>query len=296
MKQRLPFIVIAVVLMGLAVILVNSYLKDQQRQMTRALKAQYEKEYGPYKALLEQTQEVVVAKRDIKAGTALTDEDMDTKIIPSSYVQPYAVKAKREAVGMEAAARIVGGEQLMTTKLRKPGTAPTVGSMAGRTPVGRRAVTFRLEDLGILEPFVQAGDFVDLFWTTALPTPGGGGSPVTVTLLQHLQVLHISTAPSVGEDGKPAAAAPRTITLALTPEEGELLLLAKAQGGKDSHIQLSIRPPTDTERLTVLPATGETLLGTIFPNLAEGGKAPAGRRIEVFRGQEKSVVEIPQHP
>ena len=78
-----------------------------------------------------------------------------------------------------------------------------------------------------------------------------------------------------------------TVTLALTPKETTLLLLAREQG----RIQLSLRPKGEAgPSHPIPPADIAALLKHVGIELQPPAKP--GRRVEVYKGLERNVVAL----
>jgi len=277
MRSRLPLILIAVALGGLVTFLVYQQMESYKANLARQ-----------YRTLLQGLEPVavIVAAQDIpKAGVVLTEELIGQLELPAKAVQPYVAQDPLEVLGKETAVPLAKGQQILRNQLARPGTGG--GALATKIPQEKRAVTIEIDQLTGVSGFIRPDDFVDILWTFTPPAPESARQPVTVTLFQHVQVLAMGSQLVSGGEGAVEA---RTITLALTPHETELLLFARQQGP----MQLSLRPRGDTAQLPLPPATLEVLLQAILPNLqAQTGGA---KTVEVIRGQKRELVSIGAPP
>lgn len=170
--------------------------------------------------------------------------------------------------------------------------------------------------MGMIKP----GDYVDVIATIPVPvqTPDGKQTiqAAVVPLFQNILVLAIDQQLSAVESEtkpryatqQPAPAptqpgAPSTfITLALTPQEANLMSFVQEQG----KIRLSLRSPADSRIEPVQVANWENLLSFLVPQatkdkmekeknkegqLQEQVK-PKPREIEIYRGLKKDLIAV----
>ena len=90
-------------------------------------------------------------------------------------------------------------------------------------PAGMRAVSVGVDDVVAVAGFVTPGTAVDVLVTGTVAGLGRG----TRTLLEHTRVLAVGQQLQT-ESGKPQSAP--VVTLLVTPEDGEKLTLAAADG------------------------------------------------------------------
>lgn len=221
-------VLVPVLLAGFAGLLVAGYLNKVEKK---------------YKTGAEEAT-VLVAKVYIDKGTMIS-ADMVTEIkIPAQYVQPKALASKADLVNKEgnlaymSIVPIVENEQLVTTKLAPLGFETGVSAVI---PTDMRSVVVAgdaTEVVGIIRPGSRVDVLVSLDYEQ-----GGKRIQESVTLLQNVQVLAVgrrivgSIDPKSGKGGVGAVTAEEEIgagrvpvSLAVTPQEAELLALAKNKG------------------------------------------------------------------
>ena len=132
--------------------------------------------------------DVVVAARDLPAGTVLTPGDLRAVGFAPGSVPAGASDDAVDAVGRTLAAPVRAGEPV--TDVRVVGPALTDGYP------GLTAVPVRLPDAGMVE-LLRVGDRVDL----VAADPQGGGASVVATDVPVLAVP--ATGPDVGASGLP---------------------------------------------------------------------------------------------
>ncbi|MCM8799617.1 MAG: Flp pilus assembly protein CpaB [Candidatus Omnitrophica bacterium] len=299
MPRRVALI-LGIVLGLIATFLVKVYL-DQQ---TTLIKEQAKKE------LLKKQQmqaEVVVAKEDIPKGTTLQESMLEIKIVPRDYLQPRSVSSVERILGMVTAVPISKGEQITTTKLLSPQqvSATTGGSLAMATPIGKRAVTIPVDNISSLAGMIRPGDYVDVIGMVPVPTMTPDGKQVTqgviVPLFQNVLVLAVGrqlSAVTPSEDryekDKKTAEPSSLVTLALSPQEANLIAFVQEQG----KIRLILRSPADSKIEPIIPASWDTLFQYIMPQIPQGQvsetQAPAGvekpKEVEVYRGLKRETM------
>lgn len=271
--QRKWAVIVAAVLGLLAVFLTNYYF--QQREV----------------GLRAKETRVLVAAKDISQGTTIDYDMLAFKVVPVNFVQPRALTSRESAVGKAALATIMAGEQILNTKLAAPGTGLT---LAVKTPPGKRAFTIGLETTSAVGGMIRPGDHVDVLAIFTNPA-------VTLTLFQDLLVLAVGQEMVAEETAKkrrgektPSPTARGTITLALTPQEVQVITVAMQHG----KIRLTLRPrmekggtlpPVDLSNLP--PAIDlNTLLQFYIRRAPQKEAAPT---VEVIRGLKKEVTPVP---
>jgi pilus assembly protein CpaB len=228
---------------------------------------------------------VVFALRPITERTQITDGMIEIKQIPVDAKHALAIGDKGAVVGQISRVRIEAGEQILSAKLTDQ--AREVGFSAV-VPEGKRAVAIGVTEVISSGGHVSPGDYVDVigvFQVSAAvdkdgkPLPGAAGLPSAgkndnsdgkasffsaMTILQHVQVLAV--AQKSDQNIQPNAksnqgdAAARSITLSVTPEQAQKLVLAEEIG----KLRISLRPfsePEDQRRINPATNTVGDLLG-----------------------------------
>lgn len=293
MHKRLPLI-LGVVLAVIAIILVKFYL-DRETQIIR------EQTREELVKLQETQTTVLVANRDIPKGATIEAGMLKTRTIPREYAQPQAVTSPERIIGMMTIAPIAKDEQITLNKLSSiQEVQPSTLAMA--TPVGKRAVSIPVDNITSLMGMIRPGDYVDVVAMVPVPVQTAEGQMTTrvsvVTLFQNVLVLAAgqetrrqpeAEASRYGE--KKSAEIASLITLALTPQEANLIAFVQEQG----KIRLILRSPADAQIKPTTPASWETLFRHVMPELLpekpEEKETPGGY-IEIYRGLERETVPI----
>lgn len=195
---------------------------------------------------------VAVARQRIPAKTQITAQMLELKEFPAKYINERAAVDSKEVIGKIAKSDILTGEQVLRDKLAKD--KETSDGLSFLLQPGKRAVTIAVNEVSGLAGLVKPGDRVDVLGTFDLQgAVGQEKSSLTTLLIQNVDVLSTdqSTNPGAGSspDGKKAAPA-RTITLSVTPEQAQPLVLCSEKGS----IRLMLRPAADQE-IIALPST-----------------------------------------
>lgn len=231
---------------------------------------------------------VVIAREDLAAGDRITAEVVELTEVPAGTAPDNALSATSQAIGRVARYPLVAGEQLLESKLVDDISGD---GLAFSIPPGMRAVSVPFSEVmgagGLLVP----GDRVDVLVSTAyerLFGPGevitpadSAGHPTVIMVLQNMLVLAIGQAftPTIDDGRDPATLraedaeiqpGARSVTLAVTPEQAQLLFMAAQEGT----LGLALRPFGDES---------ETALAPQF-------------RLEALIGAAESLAALPRQP
>lgn len=186
---------------------------------------------------------VMVANTDIPKDRKLDETMVEFQQIPKKYVQPKALHKVDEIVGQISGSTIFKGEQIIATKLLSIEDA----GLAFKIPKGFRAFTVSVDDISGVAGLIRPGNYVDVMGIFDF-----GDITKTdkraVTLFQNVYVLAAGAdlgqaVPVTAEEEQQKAmdqdttmrghSAYRNVTLMVTPEEAEKLLLAQEVGALD---------------------------------------------------------------
>lgn len=235
---------------------------------------------------------VVVAKVNIPYRTPIKATMLEVKQLPATARHGQAIQDVAEAIGKITKVPISAGEQILTSKFS------TDRSETGLTfiiPNGKRAVAISVSEVITSGGLIQPGDLVDVMAVFDAKTYG---KDMSTFILQGVEVLAVgqllpgenvpqaSTTEQLGRAASGAAAplpgqvAPtptpppaqepkaqpgaRSVTLAVTPEESQRLVLAETLG----KLRLVLRPMTDNETVTLPEATLGTIRSPLTPDAA----------------------------
>ena len=188
--------------------------------------------------------DVMVAKRDIPKDWKLDETMVTFKKIPKAFVQPKALHKIDEILGQISGSTIFQNEQLISTKLLSIEDA----GLAFKIPKGYRAFTVAVDEVNGVGGHVRPGNYVDVLGIFDFGDATKQDQRA-VTLLQSVYVLAagedlgqaVPVNVSGRDDGLAAAAALereglvepeayRTVTVMLSPDHAQKLLLAQEVG------------------------------------------------------------------
>ncbi len=253
---------------------------------------------------------ILVANRSITTGMLLTASDMRWKELAANQLPPPDAMvrgqiAETEFVGAVSRRGFSAGEPLLQSELVKPDQG---GFLAAVLAPAMRAVSVTVGAAESVAGLVAPGDRVDVILTQnfndALVSPPR--KSVGETVLHDVRVIAVDQAlsgaiqakqqpapPTVGAEGR----IPRTVTLEVTEQQAEKLLVALNLG----KIELSMRPfappsaaepipegaatPTATWASDVSPALKSVDVGVRNQMNGKPGAAPAPA-IAVMRGSK----------
>lgn len=273
-KKQLLIIAGAVAAGIVAVVLTSTYVKNSIESQTASLAEQYGAKQK------EAVSEIQQRNDQQMAAMAQELERVKSQQAASLQKQMALLQAAQQQSRMQQPVAQI-------QKVRKP-------SLALKTPVGKRAITVKIDSLAAVGGLLNAGDFVDVIAELNVPNQESDKKTVTAMIFQGLQVLAINTNeddPGAYDDQQ--AANSLKITFAVDPQEAGLLAFAN----KNGTLELALRSPDETEHQTVKADTWKTLADYVLKNQGlnikdpDGENASAGSKsieskpsIQIFRG------------
>jgi len=232
---------------------------------------------------------VVVAARDLTVGAIVHAADVRVVRWPPNATPPGYLGKPEAVVGRGVITPVRTNEPLLDSKLATKGAG---GGLSVTIPEGMRAVSVKVDEVIGVAGFVVPGTRVDVVVT--LSGRAGGGESVTQVLLQNVPTLAAGALTQPDAQGKPQRVT--VITLLVTPDQAEVLILAANEG----RIQLALRNTLDLEMLAPRGVRGAALLR------AGRGDAPLGRTaaaqrpsstpdravIEAYRGGVRTLIKF----
>jgi pilus assembly protein CpaB len=189
---------------------------------------------------------VLVAKRNLPAGTIITADAMSYQLWPQELVQDaYYIDGEtnmEQLLGTVVRLPITAGEPVTQGSLVAPGDR---GFLAAALGPGMRAVTISVTPETGVGGFIFPGDRVDLMLTQTIDGEEGQALRATETIVNNLRVLATdqSTTTTTTEDGQTVAVLSQTVTLEVTPRIAEKVSVARAVGT----LGLSLRSIADNQ-------------------------------------------------
>lgn len=253
--------VVAVLVAGIAAWSIFSYLQTETQKVKSG-----------------KPQNIVVATADIPIGSKIVENQVKLAAFPSDSIPPGSIADLKSVPGRIAIRPITAGDAVTEQKLIPKAGAPGAGIMTYMVPQGHRAVTVAVNEVAGVAGFLAPADRVDVVLTTV---PPGSTDNFSKIVLQNVPVLATGQT-TEQRDGK-AVVVP-TVTLDLTPDDAEKLVLATSKGP----LQMLLRHIADTEPVDAKGATIGKVLGRTQ-------SAPSVQPVKI-RVVEKRVVSRPAPP
>lgn len=221
-----------------------------------------------------ETVPVVVAKRDLNKGTALTPETVAIRNVPRAYAHSVAVTPEQFGnLNGQALAFPVKAGEMVIWGLVEGKKSPTFST---RVASGRRAMTVPVDEINSISGMLEPGDLIDLIVTIDRKS-----RKITLPLMQGVQVM--ATGQRSADD--PRSGEKRsysTVTLDTTAEQAQNIIVAREAG----KLTALLRNPGDKQPLTVNHAALAALLGGGVEMLLDEG----GREIPVLYGNASKLT------
>jgi Flp pilus assembly protein CpaB len=271
------FILVGLVLAGLAGFAVLSFAKQAEANATARAAASVVAEVQPIPKVM-----VVVALRDLPENVAISTEDISKKLMPTEFAPADAIAVPEIAVGKYTTSRIFQGEIIVSPLLA---VSKQTSQLAARIPQGKVAMAVVVGDAMNSLGAIRAGDRVDVLLSLDLKglaplaapqmdangaTQSSAGLNVpqlsTQLTMQNVEVLAIGV-PAGDTPGNATAQASaqsqtqqqqsKTITFLLDRQDAVTLKYIKDSGGT---MDLLVRGSTDQE----LAKTDAVTLDTVY--------------------------------
>ena len=222
--------------------------------------------------------DVIVARQDIAFGQALEAHMLNTIAWPRDAVpngvfsDAQLLLPERGGEPRRAKRAISQGELILNNKVSDFGEKVTIVQTLTK---GQRAMAIKVSAETAVGGFVTPGDHVDV-----VLTQGRDNNLRAVTILQHIKVVGVDQQADEQSDAPEIA---RTVTVAVTAEQGQRLALAQKAGT----LSLTLRNLDSqvSEKLSLIK------LSDILQDAPLEEKV-AKRQIVVRRGNERQVEEI----
>ncbi len=237
------------------------------------------------------TNKIAVAAVDIDLGGRITPEMINLIDWPSGSVPAGAFTDAKLLDTRVAKTGILRGEALLEAKL-----AP-VGSKGGLSAVvaeGKRAMTVRVNDVVGVAGFALPGNYVDILVNTQGEKGRNNDADTSISKIVLEKILVLAVAQEANRDEVKAKVV-NAVTLEVSPEQAELLDLARSVGS----LSLVLRNQVDPKIGQSEGATKYDLLGLNdkrAPAPAAAPEKPAAPKIMVKRVVEYRAAPVAAAP
>jgi pilus assembly protein CpaB len=164
----------------------------------------------------------IAAAQAMTAGEILHPASVKLVEWPSEFPLTGAFTSPDQVEGRILLYPISGGEPILDQQLSAAGSGP---GLSPKIPDGMRAISLKSDEVVGVAGFLLPGTHVDVLVTYHIsPNP----DPLTATVLQDVQIITAGQKMQPDPDGKPNAVA--VVTLLVTPDDAEKVVLASSQG------------------------------------------------------------------
>jgi pilus assembly protein CpaB len=187
---------------------------------------------------------VYTAAKTLPSKHIITNADIKQVKVLKEYLNSKAVLKKADIVGKRLKDSVIEGEQILRDRLIDEDNT----ALAYNIPQGKRAVSIDVNDQISVSNLLRPGDYVDVivsFETEEFEGPVNKTlyPRVTKTIIQNVEVLALGQEQNIKDEKTKEP--PKTITLAVSPEEAESLVYATEYGT----IRLALRPVEDADTI-----------------------------------------------
>lgn len=235
-----------------------------------------------------QTIQLISARHDIRFGEEIRPEMLAVQTWPAgqapngAFSSVDALISDNPKTPRRAKESIRKGELLLASNISEFGETVTIVQVLGSNS---RAMSIQVDAVTAVGGFVTPGDRVDI-----VLTEGRGDALRAATILQDIRVIGVDQNTGVGNQNSRVA---RTITVEVSPREGQILALGQRAG----ILSLTLRTERDVANETLSQISLEDLLHnapSVIPSAAPVA-APApepARTIKVRRGVQAETVKV----
>ena len=211
--------------------------------------------------------QIAVAATDIEIGAKLSPEQLKLVEWPSNSVPPGAFTELAGLEGRVIKTSVTRGEPLIEGKLAPVGTR---GGLSAVVAEGKRAMTVRVNDVVGVAGFALPGNYVDIMVNTQNDGGRQGDKDKAISKIVLERILVLAVAQESDRDStKPKVV--NAVTLEVTPEQAEMLDLARSVGA----LSLVLRNQADPKPGDTGGATKATLLKEEIAQLVVAKTPPA---------------------
>jgi len=232
----------------------------------------------------EKTSIVVVAKSAIDPASRVSPVQLKTEVWHQEKSPPGSFTTLAQLDERVAASLILPGDLILENKLAPKGTLPGITALLS---ANQRAMTVKVDEASGVAGFLTPGSRVDV--VVVVDKGEYNKDPLAKLLFQNLKVLGTGQKLENRPGDKPQIVP--TVTLEVTPEQGERLALAAQEG----RISLVVRGQGDQQLVETMGAGASGLFGRPKQAMPQAtpvaaAVAPRVRTVEMIRGLERASV------
>jgi len=225
--------------------------------------------------------EILVAAMDIPRETPISEEHLAIRKIPQEFVHPHTIfpDNKEIILGQPTRYALVKNQPILWSDIGKG-----EGGLTGMLNPGEVAITIGVDEITGVAGNLKPSDRVNVLGTFEV-----GGRTITKVLLQNVTVLSVGTMIPRSENKEEVEVnmlssmlqGPySSVTVAVTPEEAQMLTLAREKG----KLALVLRNPLDLEIREDIPEISLNSILEIEKKLTSKRKEKQIERTEIIKG------------
>jgi pilus assembly protein CpaB len=192
---------------------------------------------------------IVAAAKAIDSGAVLTADNLVLEDWPATHVVAGSFSSMEEVKGKSLIYPVMAGQPILPNYLAAPGSG--IG-LTVKIPEGMRATSVRSNEVIGVAGFLYPGSHVDILASYKSPDEKG---PVMQTVLQNVEIL--TAGQHVEPDPQGKAETVNVVTLLVTPQDSERLVLASQEGA----IHFVLRNGADSTAAATTPVNMAELVG-----------------------------------
>ena len=232
----------------------------------------------------ENTTSVVVAKSAIDPASRVSPAQLQTEVWHQEKAPQGSFSSVSQVEERVAATLIMPGDLILENKLAPKGTVAGIPALLSPN---QRAMTVKVDEASGVAGFLTPGNRVDV--VVVVDKGEYDKDPLAKLLFQNLKVLGTGQKLENRPGDKPQIVP--TVTLEVTPEQGERLALAAQEG----RISLVLRGQGDQQLVETLGADASKLFGKTRKPIPPAPPvaatvSPAARTVEMIRGLDRAPV------
>ena len=230
----------------------------------------------------EKTTIVVVAKSAIDPASRVSPVQLKTEVWHQEKAPQGSFSTVAQLDERVAATLIMPGDLILENKLAPKGTVPGISALLSPN---QRAMTVKVDEASGVAGFLTPGSWVDV--VVVVDKGEYNKSPIAKLLFQNLKVLGTGQNLETRPGDKPQIVP--TVTLEVSPEQGERLALAAQEG----RISLVLRGQGDQKLVETLGTDASKLFGQPRPTTPSAPPvaarvSPPVRTVEMIRGLDRA--------
>ena len=230
---------------------------------------------------------IVAAAKALDPGATISADALTLIDWPVNFPIDGSFKNTQDVVGRVVVFPIGPNQPVRESLLAAPGAV----GLTAKIPDGKRAVAMETNDVANVAGFLFPGSHVDVLVT--FRPDNNQQQDLTATVLQNVEVLSTGEKTRPDASGKPEKV--RQVTVLLTPDDAEKLVLASNKGS----VQFVLRNGTDQTQEAHRPVQLKDLqIATAAPTPVAVRRAPAAPKppnfyeVETYDGAKKSTVKF----